>query len=455
MKSSKGSGTTKIKTEDLRVGMFVVDVGRSWLKHPWTTKRKHIASLKDIEDLVKHGIDEVIVDPAKNRVVPKPASTGKENDTSAYREYGIRTPTLEQARQVTPDQVVASIRPQETPKSVSGGIHQVERRTRPRPDVAQQAVSLEAELPRAQKVYQQALETTREFIHEAKAGRNIDVGRVQESVNEMIDSVFRNRDSMVALLKLKTYDEYTFTHSLNVAALAIASGRQIGLSRGQLLNLGLGAIFHDVGKIAVPEHILNKPAKLTNDEFAVMKTHPARGAAIIVKQAANVNASVISVVRHHHERLDGTGYPDGLTGDELDPFHMICGMSDVYDALTGDRIYRKAMAPHDALKVIFSLRDKHFPQSWVERFVQCLGIYPPGTMVKINTGEICVVIETNHACLIRPRLKMARNARGQEALLERVIDLNLPENESRQIVAVVDPQECKVDPTKFFGVAAS
>ena len=122
-------------------------------------------------------------------------------------------------------------------------------------------------------------------------------------------------------------------------------GRQIGLSRAQLLNLGLGGIFHDIGKTAVPEHILNKPDKLTNDEFAVMKTHPARGAAIVVKQAANVNASVLSVVRHHHERLDGTGYPDGLTGEDLDPFHTICGMCDVYDALTGDRIYRRAMAP--------------------------------------------------------------------------------------------------------------
>lgn len=453
MKSGRDTGTIEIKTQDLRIGMFVVDVGRSWLTHPWATKSKHITSHKDIEDLVNHGINQVIVDPAKRLAAPKPHASGQESETSTYHEYGIRAPILEQARQVTPDQVAAGLTSKEEPKPPAGSIHQVERRTRPRTDAQQQDVPMEAELPRAQKVYRQALETTREFIAEAKAGRNIDVPKVQASVNEMIDSVFRNRDSIVTLLKLKTYDEYTFTHSLNVAALAIAVGRQIGLSRTQLLNLGLGAIFHDIGKTAVPEYILNKPTKLSDEEFTVMKTHPVRGAAIVVKQAANVNASVIGVVRHHHERLDGTGYPDGLAGEDLDPFQTICGMCDVYDALTGDRIYRQAMAPHEALKVIFSLRDKHFPQSWVERFVQCLGIYPPGTLVKINSGETCVVIETNHSCLIRPRLKMARDARGRTALLERVIDLNLPENESRQIVSIVDHKEYQVDLAKYFNVA--
>ena len=210
MNSGKDSRPGKIKTEDLRVGMFVVDVGRSWLRHPWATKSKHITSQKDIDDLIKCGISEVTIDPKKGLPTPKPNVTNKEADSTTYREFGIRRPTLEQARQVTPNQVVASIGLEEPPKPAAETIQQIERRTRPRPAAPKREIPMTEELPRAKKVYQQALETTREFIAEAKAGRNIDVDKVQESVNEMIDSIFRNRDSIVALLKLKTYDEYTF-----------------------------------------------------------------------------------------------------------------------------------------------------------------------------------------------------------------------------------------------------
>ncbi|MBU2547332.1 MAG: HD-GYP domain-containing protein [Proteobacteria bacterium] len=408
----------KVATDDLRIGMFVKDVGRSWLTHPWATKSKLVTSQRDIDQLREHGITEVIVDEAKS-VTPKQVSQ-----------------EIEQSR---PE-------PEEAPRK----IQDIERRKKPRPEVRPDTASMEEELPRARQAYERALEVTRSLIMDVRAGRKINVEQVQENVDQMIDSVFRNRDAMVAILKLKTYDEYTFTHSINVATLAVAAARDLGFERERLMALGVGGIFHDVGKTGIPSIILNKPDRLTDEEFDVIKRHPAIGHELMTAYG-QLSPAALEVVRHHHERLDGTGYPDGLSGQKVNAYIIVSGMADIYDALSSDRVYHKGRPPHEALKILFSLRGKHFPESWVDRFIQSIGIYPVGTTVRMNTDEIGVVVSVNHANTLRPKVRLVLSPSGQPVTRVKIIDLNQADGISeREIVKIVDPGPLRLNPAQYI-----
>lgn len=404
----------KVQTKDLKNGMFVYDVGRSWLKHPWRTKSKTIESDQDVDLLLEFGITEVIIDLAKS---------------------------------VTPKDVGDQVDPVE--KKAPPAIQQVERRVRPRPEKHPDSTPLEEEIPKARQAHTQALEITREFINDARTGKKIDVEKVQESVDGMIDSVFRNRDALLTILKLKTYDEYTFTHSLNVGVLAMSVGRALNLSRDELRALCLGGIFHDVGKTGVPSEILNKPGRLTEEEFEVMKGHPVIGFNML-EHDKNISSISLDVIRSHHERIDGSGYPDGLAESGMGPHIFISGIADVYDALSTDRVYHKGRPPHEALKIVFSLKGKHFPPQMVDAFIHCLGIYPPGTTVRLNTGETAVVHSVNHSSMLRPKTIIVFDNKGQAVTKTKILDLNEKGFVDRQIVKVVDPQALGIDPAKYF-----
>ena len=430
----------KVNTKDLRIGMYVVDVGRSWLRHPWPKRSKHITSAKDIALLQEFGIDEVTVDSSRGMV------------GSVLSELGISDETVAQAHELGFEEVASVPFQSEEPLpgSEKPDILKAEHRKTPRPDKQMDQVPLEEELPMARKSYSRALETTREMVSGFLVGRKIEVDKVKDNLDEMIDSVFRNRDAMVALIKLQQHDEYTFTHSLNVTVLAMSVGRQVGFTREQLHVLGLGTMFHDLGKFQVPDEILNKPGRLTEEEFEVMKTHPDLGAKALEAQGLDLPEAAINVVRHHHERSDGSGYPSGLQADAIDPFMTIAALSDVYDALSSERVYHSAMPPHDALKVLFSLRERHFPQAWTERFVQCVGIYPVGTTVQLNSGEIGVVTEVNHASLIHPVISLAVDKRGSPLPVRRTIDLSEENNRHIEIVGIVSSRNYNLNPGSFF-----
>ena len=429
----------KVKTNDLRIGMYVVDVGRSWLRHPWPTRSKYITSIKDIELLQEFGINEVTVDLSRN-------SAG-----AVYSEHGITEETVVKARELAVDEVVAGHDAKEPfPPPDKSDILKAERRKTPRPDKTTDPVTLDEELPKARKTYSRALETTREMVSDFLVGRKIEVDKVKDNLDEMIDSVFRNRDALVALMKLQQHDEYTFTHSLNVTVLAVSVGRQVGLTKEQLHILGLGTIFHDLGKFQVPDSILNKPGRLSTEEFEVMKTHPDLGAKALRERGLDLPQAAIDVVRHHHERSDGSGYPDGLKGDEINPFIVLAALSDVYDALSSDRVYHAALPPHDALKVVFSLREQHFPQIWTERFVQSVGIYPVGSTVQLSSGEIGVVTEINHASLIHPVVSLAVDRKGARLTKRRTVDLSDEKNRNIEIVGIVSTNQFDINPVSFF-----
>ncbi|MBW2090848.1 MAG: HD-GYP domain-containing protein [Deltaproteobacteria bacterium] len=403
----------KIQTKDLAVGMFVHDVGRKWFGHPWARKRKLITSKEDIRQLLEYGIEEVTID--LDRGVP---------------------------RQKIPDQVEQI---EKKPYTIEQTAEKIEERPKGPTDI----VSMEEELPRARETYFSALQTTREFLSDARAGREVNIPKVQANVEDIIDSTFRNRDASLALIKLKTYDEYTLTHSLNVAVLSISMGCHANFPREKIRDLGLGAILHDLGKTQVPYHILNKEGPLDEIEYNTIKSHPVVGADMLEK-TRKIPEKAVSIARYHHERMDGSGYPLGLSGKELNDFTIITGLSDVYDALTSDRVYRKSIPPHDALRAIFLLRGKQFDELWVEKFTQCLGIYPAGTLVKLNSEEIAVVLNVNRTNLLRPRVRIIFDSKGIPISGKKIIDLQETKFLDLKILEVLNPKSLRLDLSIYF-----
>jgi putative nucleotidyltransferase with HDIG domain len=408
----------KIATKSLEVGMFVSDVGRAWFNHPWKTKSKYISDRSEIDQLVEFGIEEVYIDTQKT---------------------------------IKPDQV-SKIPAKDFPYRAKEGTY----RTRPQPStepVKPEPVSeLEMELPKAAKAYNRALDTSKALVAACRMNKRIEMNEVQENVDELVESVSRNPDALTALIKLRRFDDYTYTHSLNVSVLSISSGKTLGLSDDELKILGMGTMFHDLGKCRVPAFILNKPDKLTDEEFAIMRNHASLSAEILIEQKLPVDDLVIKVARHHHERMDGSGYPDHLKGADIPHLATICGLSDVYDALTSDRVYHKGMLPHDALKFIYGLRGTHFQPEWVDRFVQSVGIYPPGSVVELNSGHMAVVMEVNHGSLLSPLIKIVADPNGQLYSRPKLVDLASQESKDIAIQAVITPKKAGFDPSYYFNI---
>jgi HD-GYP domain-containing protein (c-di-GMP phosphodiesterase class II) len=412
----------KMATGELKVGMFVADVGRAWFNHPWSSKSRLLTEQAEIQELIDYGIDEVYIDTERSKV-KGPGASG-------------RKPFVPVAGTSGPLRQAASAAPAAT-----------------QPAVPDRVSLLEAELPKAAKAYGRALDTSKALIAACYMNKRIEVSEVQENVDELVESVTRNQDALSALIKLRRFDDYTYTHCLNVSVLSISTGKALGLSHEDLRILGMGTMFHDLGKTRVPAYILNKPGKLTDEEFAVMRNHAALSEEIILEQKLAVDDQAIQVARFHHERMDGSGYPDHLKGDQIPRLATICGLSDVYDALTSDRVYHKGMLPHDALKFIYGLRGTHFEPTWVDRFVQSVGIYPPGSVVELNSGHIAVVIEVIHTSLLNPIIKIVADPKGRLMGKPKLVDLaSQTEGNGWSITKVIPPSEAGFDPSSYFNL---
>ncbi|MDR1922706.1 MAG: HD-GYP domain-containing protein [Candidatus Adiutrix sp.] len=422
----------KIPTKDLTVGMFVADVGRSWLNHPWKTKSKLLTDYNEIRELLEFGIKEVVIDTDK-------AQEPKAPEASAA-QAAPAVPQRPKPAQASQDLSAA-------PRPPLGRTSPV----RPAQTAPEPVTELEMELPKAVRAYNKALDTSKALVAACRMNKKIEVKAVQENVDELVDSVSRNRDALMALMKLRRFDDYTYTHSLNVSVLAISAGKSLGLSDEDLRALGLGTMFHDLGKTRIPPHILNKPGKLSDDEFAIMRNHAALSGEIIQEQKLQVEEIVFKIARHHHERIDGSGYPDHIQGGAIPDLVTICGMSDVYDALTSDRVYHKGRSPHEALKFIYSLRGTHFQEEWVDRFVQSVGIYPPGTIVQLSSDQIAVVMEINQAALHAPRVKTIADPNGMIYSRPKLLNLSDAKEAAGIVIKKVIPKdEAGFDPAYYF-----
>ena len=306
------------------------------------------------------------------------------------------------------------------------------------------------ELPIARKLYADALNHVKGFVDDVRRGTDIDCSKAKPLVENFIESVFRNENAAVTLFKLRGFDEYTYTHSINVSLLAILLGKHLGLEKDALLKLGMAGMYHDVGKARIPEAVLNKPGKLTEAEFQLMKTHPLEGYKILMGQK-DLDQEILRAVVEHHERFDGTGYPRALTGEDIGRFSRIIAVVDVYDALTSRRVYKDAMAPAKALGMMYQWRDKDFTPQAIESFIRCIGVFPVGSFVKLSGGEFGIVASVNPQRPTKPEIKVVMDAKMRPQIPR---TLNLWElegsDQAQDIDQVLNPAEFKIDLEPFF-----
>lgn len=332
-------GTRKITIDDLRVEMFVVELDRPWIDTPFLFHRQKIKNQEQIDRLIKCGIREVVIDTEKGIDLDLDREPEK-SDEAGYEpvKTGSVPPEVSEHQDIDP-------------------------------------LKFDEELPQAKKITADVKCLMRDVFKDVRMGRDIKLSEVRQKVSDIVESVFRNRDALWCLAHLKDHDEYTFAHSVNVCILMVSFGRHLGIPRERLTGIAQGGILHDLGKTQIPEDILNKPGKYTENEFNVMKRHVTLGAKIL-RQYSDILQDALLVTLQHHERYDGTGYDQRLYGEEISLAGQIASIADVYDAMTSERVYRKAISPHLILKKLYEWGDTLFNRTLVERFIQCIGISP-------------------------------------------------------------------------------
>jgi HD-GYP domain-containing protein (c-di-GMP phosphodiesterase class II) len=267
------------------------------------------------------------------------------------------------------------------------------------------------EVKSARIIQQEAEGVVRNIMHDVRLGRSIQSDRVKKAVSNMVDSILRNEDALLSLTRIRKYDEYTFVHSLDVCIFCLSMARHMSLSRDEMLDMGIGALLHDCGKMKIPLQILNKPEALSANDWVEVRKHPLYSREIMEKSPGIPERSK-ELALQHHERFNGAGYPFGLQGDGIGIFGQVAGIVDFYDAITADRPYRKALQPHEGIRQIYERCQVEFSGFLVERFIQCIGIYPFGTLVLLDTEEMGIVCGVNSETLLRPKvLVIYRNSK--------------------------------------------
>jgi putative nucleotidyltransferase with HDIG domain len=271
--------------------------------------------------------------------------------------------------------------------------------------VYEEVTTVEQEIETARDVHDKAKDLIENMMEELKKNRMPDVEKVKETVDGMVDSIVRNPDALLWLTKLKTKDSYTYGHSIDVSIYLASFGRHLGLPRDDLNMLGMAGMLQDIGKIRLPQEILEKNQRLTPQELEIVKSHVTESVKILT-DTPGVPKQVLNIVANHHERFDGTGYPRKLQGDAIGMYASMAAIVDTFEAMTSERPYSKAMTAQEALRTMHGWKDKTFEKTLVEQFIQCVGIYPVGSLVELNTGDIGIVIAQNRVRRLQPRIML-------------------------------------------------
>jgi len=274
----------------------------------------------------------------------------------------------------------------------------------------------------SEKTIQFATNSLKQSYKECTQTGKVNISSIRSQVDNIIDEVSSNGDVMVGMTELKSYDEYSYQHSVSVCVLALMLGISNGYSRAQLQTLGIGAILHDIGKVNIPVEILNKTETLTQNDYSVIQQHPWDGFKII-KNSGEIALLSAHVALQHHERMDGNGYPRALAGQSIHEFGQITAVADMFDALTSDRPYRRAYNNQEAVKIIEEARGRHLSAQFVDLLLTHINLYPPGTVVVLTTKDIAIVTRENANDPTRPQLKLLFNARQQPYEMNRLIEL--------------------------------
>lgn len=392
-----------IPIAELKPGMYIHDVNCSWRVSPIFSMRHKVGDDAEVEKIRELGVREVYIDTAQGDDLPG-------------------APTEEEVRQ-----------------QLEGEMAQLAGRG----EIAvHNRLASGDELDAALAIHNSASRFIEGIMGDVRLGRQVEFDAVSEAMHNVTDSVLGNFGTLIQLGQLKTADDYTFQHSVGVCALLTAFAKVLELNRQTLFDIGIGALLHDIGKMRIPPEILNKPGQLSEAEFAEIKRHVAYGREVI-GDAPWVSKTALNVLEHHHERYDGSGYPARLRGTEISPVGQMVAIVDVYDALTSERIYHRAMAPAEALRKLREWGRYHFNEELVAHFIRSLGIYPVRTVVHLESGLLGIVIDQNPADLLRPVLLIVFDANIRMALVPYRLDLQ--KSSADRIVGYEKPEKYGID----------
>jgi putative nucleotidyltransferase with HDIG domain len=390
----------RIAVSELRIGMYIDELCGSWMEHPFWRTSFALRDEGDVRRILASGIHEVWIDTGKGLDIDAGAGSVP---TRAEAEAEIDRKLQSAAAQVVP---------------------------------GADRTTFAEELERARALYARARTAVLNMFSEARLGHPIDAGAASELVDEIFQSVQRNSSAMVSLSRLKRADEYTYMHSVAVAALMITLCRQLGLSEADTREAGLAGLMHDIGKSKIPDRILRKPDRLSDEEWVTMKSHPEIGHTILFQ--AGLGPIPLDAVLHHHEKIDGSGYPHGLAGDSISLFARMASVCDVYDAVTSNRPYKSGWSPAEAIRKLAEWAPGHFDESVFQAFVKTVGVYPVGTLVRLECDRLGVVVEHNERALLRPQVKTFFSITSQSRIAPELLDLADPRSNHR-IIGREDP----------------
>jgi putative nucleotidyltransferase with HDIG domain len=386
----------RIPIKQLRLGMHVHEFCGSWMDHPFWRGAFLLDNPKDLQTILATGLKEVWIDTAK----------GLDIEGGATEEV-----------------VAVEVETALAQADITGKAMQ-------RADIAQEAA-------RAVKICAKSKQAVTSMFQEARMGKALQADDALPIVDEISTSVMRNPGALISLARLKDKDDYTYMHSVAVCALMVSLARQLGLDDAQVRQAGLAGLLHDVGKMMIPLEILNKPGKLTDAEFVAVKSHPTEGHKMLLG-GIGISDVALDVCLHHHEKLDGSGYPEKLSGEQISLYAKMGAVCDVYDAITSNRPYKAGWEPADSIRKMAEWRNGHFDQRIFDAFVRSIGIYPIGSLVKLQSDHLAVVIEQTEKSLLIPMVKVFFSIKANARITPEVLDLSKP-NCKDKIVSHEDP----------------
>jgi len=398
----------RISINKLRPEMYVSDLNCDWIPHHNMQKEGRIPNQAIIDELKRRGIKEVYIDTERGL-----------DEEDGYSQQEVES------------QNQAKLNKAATLNMDSAG-----------------SVSVEEELLKAHKLQDQAKSIMTDVLSDVKFGKPLETEGFDELADGMIDSVIRNHNALACLGRIRQKDNYLMEHSINLAVLMGIFAKAMKIDRETMHQAMVGALLHDIGKIMVPDNILHKPGKLDDNEFTRIKQHVVFSRELL-KKTPGISPLTIDVAAQHHERIDGSGYPEGLTGCQICREGKMVAITDVYDAITADRCYHKGLSPTSALKKLLEWSGTHLEEHLVHKFIRSMGIYPVGSLVMLESGRLAVVIEASEKDQTRPIIKIIYHSRMKQYLPIEIIDLSKPSSQDN-IKSSVDADKWRIKTSDFL-----